>query len=339
MRGVGAVSDDIHVDDPWQKILDLAAERDRAIRERDEARASVKSWQAEVVAEQDERRRAEDAVAAVEARAEAAERALEVVAQSHDNCCSPELRHQARQALRLGPCGPGQGCPFCSQRPNRYAEAAERARDALLAERNRNWDDRGEWREVADGLAEALLDKDCDGAEADRNDCSGCDALAAYDRLKAGEDAEAAIPVHPDDRDRFRAWAIRHRYGDSFTAFHRMLDALEMDDRLKAGEDAERYPHDDGDVVVIGPEAFITRDESVLCYRGRNYVPQDAERSGERSERERIECLRAALRAARDCMKWCVDLGADEATARSLRCGMGVVDGVLSRDDAEQEGS
>ena len=34
------------------------------------------------------------------------------------------------------------------------------------------------------------------------------------------------------------------------------------------------YPHESGDVVVIGPEAFIARDGSVLCYRGRNYVPQ-----------------------------------------------------------------
>lgn len=29
-----------------------------------------------------------------------------------------------------------------------------------------------------------------------------------------------------------------------------------------------------GDVIVIGPECFASGDESVVCWRGRNYVPQ-----------------------------------------------------------------
>jgi hypothetical protein len=39
--------------------------------------------------------------------------------------------------------------------------------------------------------------------------------------------------------------------------------------------------------------------------------------------------LRAALREARNCMAWCVNLGADEATAKSLRRGIEVVDTAL----------
>lgn len=34
------------------------------------------------------------------------------------------------------------------------------------------------------------------------------------------------------------------------------------------------YPHQDGDVVVIGPECFAATDGSVLSWRGKNYLPQ-----------------------------------------------------------------
>jgi len=73
------------------------------------------------------------------------------------------------------------------------------------------------------------------------------------------------------------------------------------------------YPRVDGDVVVIGPEAFMTRDGSVLCYRGHNYVPQSPQaedheagieaalRAGHaNAHREAVENMIAAyLRAAR----------------------------------------
>lgn len=41
------------------------------------------------------------------------------------------------------------------------------------------------------------------------------------------------------------------------------------------------YPHIDGGFVIIGPECFAAHDGSVLCWKGRNYVPQDADRSVE----------------------------------------------------------
>lgn len=36
-----------------------------------------------------------------------------------------------------------------------------------------------------------------------------------------------------------------------------------------------KYPRDEGDVVVIGPECFAAKDGSMLCWRGVNYVRQE----------------------------------------------------------------
>lgn len=35
------------------------------------------------------------------------------------------------------------------------------------------------------------------------------------------------------------------------------------------------YPYQDGDFIVLGPEVFVSADGGVICWRGRNYVPQD----------------------------------------------------------------
>lgn len=34
------------------------------------------------------------------------------------------------------------------------------------------------------------------------------------------------------------------------------------------------YPHQDGDVTVLGPEIFASADGKVICWKGVNYVPQ-----------------------------------------------------------------
>lgn len=39
--------------------------------------------------------------------------------------------------------------------------------------------------------------------------------------------------------------------------------------------EASAYPYPDGDVTVLGPEIFVSSDESVICWKGRNYVPQN----------------------------------------------------------------
>ncbi|MFE9906438.1 hypothetical protein [Streptomyces achromogenes] len=38
--------------------------------------------------------------------------------------------------------------------------------------------------------------------------------------------------------------------------------------------DQQHYPHQDGDVTVLGPRVFVTNDGAVINWRGVNYVPQ-----------------------------------------------------------------
>lgn len=38
----------------------------------------------------------------------------------------------------------------------------------------------------------------------------------------------------------------------------------------------EAYPYKTGDVLVLGPETFVSLDGKVLSHRGKNYVPQDS---------------------------------------------------------------
>jgi hypothetical protein len=38
----------------------------------------------------------------------------------------------------------------------------------------------------------------------------------------------------------------------------------------------DEWPREDGDVTVLGPEVFASLDGSVVCWRGENYVRQDA---------------------------------------------------------------
>lgn len=35
-----------------------------------------------------------------------------------------------------------------------------------------------------------------------------------------------------------------------------------------------RYPHPDGDLTVLGPETFASKDQQVICWKGDNYVRQ-----------------------------------------------------------------
>lgn len=34
------------------------------------------------------------------------------------------------------------------------------------------------------------------------------------------------------------------------------------------------YPYVNGDVVVLGPEIFVSNDGKVICWKGKNYVAQ-----------------------------------------------------------------
>ncbi|GGR70921.1 MULTISPECIES: hypothetical protein [Streptomyces] len=45
--------------------------------------------------------------------------------------------------------------------------------------------------------------------------------------------------------------------------------------------DQQQYPHQDGDVTVLGPRVFVSNDGVVINWRGVNYVPQPDEQSTE----------------------------------------------------------
>lgn len=44
---------------------------------------------------------------------------------------------------------------------------------------------------------------------------------------------------------------------------------------------AARYPHPDGDYTVLGPEIFASKDATVICWKGENYVRQTQEGQAE----------------------------------------------------------
>ena len=36
------------------------------------------------------------------------------------------------------------------------------------------------------------------------------------------------------------------------------------------------FPHQDGPFIVLGPDIFASEDGKVICWKGENYVPQEA---------------------------------------------------------------
>lgn len=48
----------------------------------------------------------------------------------------------------------------------------------------------------------------------------------------------------------------------------------------------DEYPYENGDVIVLGPQVFVSRDEAVLNWKGCNYVPQE-----DPAERDRLRAL------------------------------------------------
>lgn len=45
----------------------------------------------------------------------------------------------------------------------------------------------------------------------------------------------------------------------------------DTEDCTQAAGPPDRYPREEGDVIVIGPECFAAKDGSVLSWRGENY--------------------------------------------------------------------
>jgi hypothetical protein len=67
----------------------------------------------------------------------------------------------------------------------------------------------------------------------------------------------------------------------------------------------DEYPHENGDVIVLGPQVFVSRDEAVLNWKGRNYVSQ--------AERDR---LRAVVERALDVVRPMADSACDADVLR-----------------------
>lgn len=53
---------------------------------------------------------------------------------------------------------------------------------------------------------------------------------------------------------------------------------------------AEVFPHRSGNFTVLGPEIFASDDEQVICWKGRNYVPQPEPRVTPVDELPRGQC-------------------------------------------------
>ena len=52
-------------------------------------------------------------------------------------------------------------------------------------------------------------------------------------------------------------------------------DLIRLAQWIIDGEYTDLYPFLNGDVTVLGPEIFTSNDSSVICWKGRNYVPQE----------------------------------------------------------------
>jgi hypothetical protein len=71
-------------------------------------------------------------------------------------------------------------------------------------------------------------------------------------------------------RDHLRWLHVTQRDGMAGLLYEQIEADLRMARTLKRG----RYPRKEGDITVLGPEIFASRDGSVLSWKGNNYVPQ-----------------------------------------------------------------
>lgn len=97
------------------------------------------------------------------------------------------------------------------------------------------------------------------------------------------------IRVHnPRDRRQMKAyvgdWVLYTDRGYKIYTNKAFDDAFD-----EVEESTKKYPYTDGDFTVIGPGCFSAKDESVLNWKGVNYVPQGADRSIEAEVQDEME--------------------------------------------------
>lgn len=52
------------------------------------------------------------------------------------------------------------------------------------------------------------------------------------------------------------------------------IRAFDVRSIIRTDNEPTRYPHPDGDITVLGPEIFASKDDSVICWKGENYTRQ-----------------------------------------------------------------
>jgi hypothetical protein len=128
-------------------------------------------------------------------------------------------------------------------------------------------------------------------------------------------------------------WRVfrRARAYDAWMSAVRVMGEKEMLRAASARRAARRraeYPHSDGDVLVLGPEIFVSSDGRVISWQGTNYVLQDESPAvGEPGEvvfaGHMVACSRCGhliLAGVADDTPRCADEVSCTARARPKRC-------------------
>ncbi|MGW5636472.1 hypothetical protein [Streptomyces sp. NPDC003832] len=69
-------------------------------------------------------------------------------------------------------------------------------------------------------------------------------------------------------------------------------------EEMKAATATAKYPYEDGDVTVLGPEIFAAADSKTISWKGENYVPQKRLRlahQARRAKEHQLDDIRRAL--------------------------------------------
>lgn len=75
-------------------------------------------------------------------------------------------------------------------------------------------------------------------------------------------------------------WILRTERGFKVYSHKNFIESFDEVVQLEHTTEPS-YPYPDGDFIIIGPQCFSAKDESVLNWKGTNYVPQEADRSVE----------------------------------------------------------
>lgn len=59
---------------------------------------------------------------------------------------------------------------------------------------------------------------------------------------------------------------------------------------------SKTYPYKEGDAIVIGPEAILHKDGSVLCYQGVNYYRSNVSVIAEKARLQRVKTVIGGLK-------------------------------------------